>query len=103
MATRKVSRIYARRRKSKLTQDDKDILARVMKDQGTGKTASWLSVLCGAIPYEEINWRHRKFPPSLGALQFLRELFQDYSARAVYNAFDEIEPEYLAHRLGLVA
>lgn len=76
--------------KRKLTRNDSKILAQVIKDHGADWTYKALAVWYGIVPHDELakvkRWTRRR----LGAYRFLREIMDDYTFNAIYNAADEI-------------
>jgi hypothetical protein len=80
-----------RRKLRKLTPDDREILARVFKDQGRNWTYKALAVWFGGIPNKALN-RFKWNDGRLAALRFLRAIIEDYSFDAIYSAANAISP-----------
>ena len=80
-----------KRKLRKLSTDDREILARVFKDQGRGWTYKALAVWFNATPYKALNrfkWNDKR----LAAFRFLRAIIEDYSFNAIYSAASAISP-----------
>jgi hypothetical protein len=80
-----------KRKLRKLSTEDRDIFARVFKDQGRAWTYKALAVWFNAIPYKALN-RFKWNDDRLAALRFLRAIIEDYSFDAIYSAANAISP-----------
>jgi hypothetical protein len=77
----------------KLRESDRNILARVFKDHGTTWVYHALLLWYGGkTTINELGKSKRWTHKTLAAFRFLRELVEDYTLSAIYNAADAIEP-----------
>jgi hypothetical protein len=76
--------------KRKLTPDDRKILTKVFKENGADWTYKALAVWYAVMPLDELTKVKRWTTRRLAAFRFLRELIEDYTFNAIYNAADEI-------------
>lgn len=78
------------RKKRKLSPNDRKLLAQVFKDCGADWTYKALAVWYGATSIDELQKVEQYPKKALAALRFLREIIEDYTFNAIYNAADEI-------------
>lgn len=74
----------------KVRDDDRRILAQVIRDHGSDWTYKALGVWYGVSDHEELatvkSWTRKR----LGAYRFLRDIIRDYTFNAVYTAAAKI-------------